>query len=697
MGQPSENLCPAQGPAWPVCIVDDDPEVHRLSRMVLADYTFAGIPIVIHCARSVAEAKKMLSAIEDVAVVFLDVVMETDDAGLCLVHFIRKTLNNASARIVLRTGNPGVAPEETVIADYDINDYVEKADLTASRLRTLLTTSLRSFGLVTALSAANMRLATELAERRKADLALTSSREEIRRLSQMHESVIESADIWLHVLDADHRVQLWNRAAEKISGYEKGEVVGASDVWACLYPDDHVLGRLRRAVTDILGTGSAPAGDLETVICRKDGASRTISWSARPLFDKEGICWGVVSLGRDITEQKTLGLKLLQSQKMEAVGRLAGGVAHDFNNTLTVIRGYCELLNRTLEKEDLPFEKVQQIDQAAERAENLTRQLLAFSRQQQLSFQVVDLAVLVSGMEEMMTRLIPERIRLAMEMATSPLPVAVDPGRVEQVLMNLAVNAGDAMAEYGCLTIRTRRQRTGPDIPGSRGMAEGEWAVLEVADTGIGMDEATRERVFEPFFTTKEKGKGTGLGLSTVYGIVQQSKGDIRIASVPGRGTTISLFFPLSADERVCQPAKEKDLPNARGGNETILVAEDEPEVLAMISETLGLAGYRVLPARNGDSALRIGDFARKSIRLVLTDVVMPGMDGVSLAGHLAKFMDGVPVIFMSGYADPETNLKTPLAEHHAFLQKPFTAQKLLRLIRRLLDASVHLSKDMPG
>ena len=391
-------------------------------------------------------------------------------------------------------------------------------------------------------------------------------------------------------------------------------------------------------------------------------------------------------LVHDISERHALEAQLRQSQKMEAVGQLAGGVAHDFNNLLTVIRVHGELLLDTITPDSPLYEDIEAIQRAAGRASSLTRQLLAFSRKQLLQPRVLDLNAVLSGLEPMLRRLISEDIRLVTRTAPSLGRISADAGQLEQVLVNLAVNARDAMPDGGTLTIETSDVVLDEAFGRRRGvaMASGRYVRLAVRDTGTGMDEATRSRVFEPFFTTKEIGRGTGLGLSTVYGIVKQSNGYVWVTSEPGKGATFEIYLPHAAgaapDERDPAP------PAAPPGSETILLVEDEHAVRSLARRILERQGYTVLEARHGAEALRIATERAEPIDLLLTDVVMPEMSGSELARQLAAVRPGIPLLYMSGYTDDVIIRRGALEPGMAFLEKPFTANALVRRVREVLD-----------
>jgi two-component system, cell cycle sensor histidine kinase and response regulator CckA len=393
---------------------------------------------------------------------------------------------------------------------------------------------------------------------------------------------------------------------------------------------------------------------------------------------------------RDSDERQTRHAaeeRLRQAQKMEAIGQLAGGVAHDFNNLLGVILGYGELVLRDLPETDIRRTRVDQILKAARRGAALTEQLLAFSRQQPLEARPVDVNTVVTGLEPMLTRLIGEDIEVTTILSEGLHHVKTDPAQIEQLLLNLAVNARDAMKGGGRLIIETsnidlddRYVRSHPDA------SEGPHILLAVSDTGEGMDPKTLSHIFEPFFTTKEPGKGTGLGLATVYGVVRKSGGHLGVYSEPGFGTTFRVYLPRTTEGL----APAGDLPSPgpdRSGSETVLLVEDEPALRAVIRELLQEGGYTVIDGPTPEAALAAGDAYPGTIHLVLTDLIMPRVGGLAVAAHVRAKRPGVRVLYMSGYTNAGAEHQAALPERQAFLQKPFSVDALLRKVREVLEA----------
>jgi len=391
----------------------------------------------------------------------------------------------------------------------------------------------------------------------------------------------------------------------------------------------------------------------------------------------------------DLTDQRMLERQFLQAQKMEPLGRLAGGIAHDFNNLLTAIGGYAEFLADEFAENDPRLREVDEIRKAADRAAGLTRQLLAFSRKQVLNLSPLDLNAVVSNMDRMLRRLIGEDVKLTTELSPELRAAQADSGQVEQVIINLAVNARDAMPNGGHLRLETATVTLGPhDVPPGSDLHPGAYVMLAVSDTGVGMSAQTKAHLFEPFYTTKDRGRGTGLGLSTVYGIVKQCGGHITVSSEVDRGTTFCIYLPIAE-----QPAEVSDEVRTAavvsGGSETILVVEDDPSVLRLTSEALARRGYRVLTANGWLEALDVVSRSTVAIDLVLTDIIMPGMGGRVLGERIRLLRPQVRVLYMSGYPDdsfgdpPGTGSRQPVM---SLLEKPFTAERLAVKIRETLD-----------
>ena len=658
---------------WKIIIADDEVEVHNITRMVMREFTFEGRGIDFLSAYSAEETIALLNENPDTAVILLDVIMESEDAGLDVVRFIRNNLNNYVIQIILRTGQAGQAPEHDVVERYEINDYKTKYEFTSQKLYTTIMSSLRAYRLNNSFNLLNAKLNDELRERKAAE-------EKIRRLSRFQESVIDNAEIWMDVVNEDGEVLLWNRAAERISGYTREQVMGKSSIWKQLYPDvkdrDRVINTVRGAINDEKNTGS-----FESIIIREDGKSRVILWDIKGLKDENDILTAAISLGQDITEKKQLENKLLHAQKMEAIGRLAGGIAHDFNNILTVISGYSELSLMRIKQGEALFDSITQIRMAAGKAESLTRQLLAFSRQQVMNPVLIDPRVLLLEMNKMLIRLIGEDVELVIDTDPDLLRVKADPGSIEQVIMNLVVNARDSMPDGGTITI-SMQNREKPSETGDHADAA---VLICIRDTGTGMDEKIRERIFEPFFTTKEVGKGTGLGLSTVYGIVTQLNGTIDVWSKPGSGSAFTVCLPGIKPEDN-NTLDEYDGMDTLGGTETILIVEDQSEVLKLTAEMLRMHGYTVYGAGNYEEAHHLAERFGSSIHLIIADIIMPQKSGKEVVDSLRSLLPDARILYMSGYSDSIIEQKGIRNRDMHMIRKPFTILELNRKVRDVLS-----------
>jgi two-component system, cell cycle sensor histidine kinase and response regulator CckA len=519
-----------------------------------------------------------------------------------------------------------------------------------------------------------LREAADRRARRESETALRAS-------EASYTTLVEQAPVGIYRSTPTGRFLSANPALARILGYATPQELLALDMSRDVYAD---ADERRRLVAQDTYTNQVYE-ELEATWKKKDGTRIRVQLSVRASRKPDGQVEFYEAFVRDITNQRQLEAQLAQAQKMEAIGRLAGGVAHDFNNLLTVILSYSDLLLEDLPADSSDREDVTQIRKAAQGASELTRQLLAFSRQQVLQPKVVDINASVSGIERLLTRVLREDIKLACTLATDAGMIRVDPGQLEQVIMNLAVNARDAMPGGGLLTIETANVDLDADYLRAHPMAKpGPYVMLAVTDTGMGMDAATQARIFEPFFTTKDVGKGTGLGLATVQGIVQQSGGFIWVYSEPDHGTVFKIYLP-----RVDEAPSEEAVTNADDvrGTETILIAEDVPAVRAVTREMLKRYGYHVLEAADGLTALQVAADYKDTIHLLLTDVVMPDLSGRDLAERFRTLRPAMKVVFMSGYTDDAVVRHGILQEGIAYLQKPFTPVSLAKKVRVVLGA----------
>ena len=510
----------------------------------------------------------------------------------------------------------------------------------------------------------------DISVRKRMEADLRSSEERYRLLFERNLAGVYRSTV-------DGRMLECNRAFAQMTGYSSPAEVLAQPAVA-FHADPparkEFIERLRREGSLL---------NYENQGRRKDGSLIWAIENVSLIRSEDGTEEVLLGTVFDMTERRKLEEQLLQSQKMEAVGRLAGGIAHDFNNLLTAVSGYTELLIGQLDEGDPRLESAQEIRQASRRAAALTQQLLAFSRRQVLEPRVLDLNAVIANMERMLRRVIGEDVELTTSLSPGLWRAKADPAQIEQAILNLVVNARDAMPRGGHLTLETANVELDAQVPSS---APGPHVMLAVSDTGVGMDTEQQARLFEPFYTTKERGKGTGLGLSTTYGVVKQSGGSIWVYSERGQGTTFKIYLPRCEDPLdVTQEFAPPAIPLT--GTETALLVEDEPEVRRLVEKILSMQGYTVISAANPAEAIALSRARTSAIEILVTDVIMPGMNGRELARVLATARPTLRVLYMSGYTDAVIAQEGVLEPGTAFLAKPFTPDALARKIREVLDA----------
>jgi PAS domain S-box-containing protein len=526
-------------------------------------------------------------------------------------------------------------------------------------------------------------IARDITERKQAEEALRTEK-------QRFETLLENAPFGVIMIDKQGIFKYLNSKFIELFGYDLRETPNGREWFRKAYPDPEY--RHHVIETWIHDSNISEPGEnvprIFTATC-KDGTKKTIRFITVQLGTGEYLmsCEDITLIQRAEEEKAALAEQLRQSQKMEAIGRLAGGIAHDFNNLLTVIRGYSQLSLMDLQENEKLRGNLEEIQKATQRASDLTHHLLAFGRRQIMEMKILDLNTLLKDLDKMLHRVIGEDIGLTYLLSDDIGKVRVDPGQMEQVILNLAVNAKDAMPSGGKLTIETSNAELDEAYAHAHiGSKPGRYVMMSVSDTGLGMSPEVKERAFEPFFTTKEKGKGTGLGLSTCYGIVKQSGGNIWAYSEPGRGTTFKIYLPRM--DGSLKEAKEEDkVAEILKGTETILAVEDEIEVRKLVAEILKGQGYTVIEASNGEEAVKVArENVGKKIHLLLTDVVMPGMSGRELAAMLGLRHPSMKVLYMSGYTDNAIVHHGVLEEGVNYIQKPFTLDALARKVREVLD-----------
>ena len=515
---------------------------------------------------------------------------------------------------------------------------------------------------------------------RMASVALerASLYETLRSNEQRLTVLVESSPLAIAELNLDGTVRWWNRAAGYLFGWDESglapRAIPVAGEAASMLDSLWDRARLGMATVGALVPARRPGGEL-----------MELSLSVAPLEENDGSTGGILAVAEDATEREQVLEQFHRAQRLGAMARLAGGIAHDFNNLLMVVSGYTEVLLDQLTLGHPLHAKAEAIQQASDRATTLTRQLLAFSRKQLLELKVIDVNAIVTDMERLLRPLIGEHIQLTTSLAPAVGCTRADAGQLEQVIMNLVVNAKDAMPSGGEICIRTASVTLDDSYrPENTFIKNGPYVMISVSDNGHGMDRETQARIFEPFFTTKEKGKGTGLGLSTVYGIIKQSGGYVFVQSELDRGTVFTIYFP-----RVDEASEARgDIPvslAAAGGTETVLLVEDEDSVRQLVRETLESRGYRVFEAANGQAALAFATTHPDPIHLIITDVVMPGLNGHELIQQLLPARPGIKVLYLSGYAQDAFSAPLSAEAQKTFLQKPFTLQSLTRKVREIL------------
>jgi PAS domain S-box-containing protein len=501
--------------------------------------------------------------------------------------------------------------------------------------------------------------------------------ESVRKLSQ----AIAQSPVSIVITDASGTIEFVNNKFTEVTGYSQAEALGQNP--RVLKSGETPPEEYQR-LWETIGSGEVWKGEFRNR--KKNGELFWERATIAPIKGSDDTITHYVGIKEDITERKAFEEQIRQAQKMDSVGRLAGGVAHDFNNLLSVIMGNTELALEKVDQDRQIVSYLRGIQKAANRSVDLIKQLLAFARQQAVAPRVLDLNATVKGMLKMLRRLIGEDINLSWRPMEKVWPVKMDPSQIDQIVANLCINARDAIEGVGNVTIETENIALDEAYCAVHaGFSPGDYALLAVSDNGCGMDRETLYKIFEPFFTTKGVDKGTGLGLSTVYGIVKQNNGFINVYSEPGQGTTFKIFLPRhqSEGDRV---QEEKKAPAIVGGHETILVVEDEPLILELADEILSRLGYRVLTANSPDEAIRVAREYGDTIHLLLTDVVMPGMNGPDLVNKLGDFCPEIRILYMSGYTEDTIARHGVLDEGVHFIQKPFSLQPLSEKIREVLD-----------
>lgn len=787
-----------RGKPWKMLIIDDEPEVHQITQLTLANFRFEGRGLEYLHAYSADESLPIIKNNPDIALILLDVVMESNHAGLDLVQKIRQQIGNELVRIVLRTGQPGMAPERDIIVDYDINDYVEKTELSAQKLFTVVVASLRAY-----------RDILKLEESRKDILLINQQLSESRKRIQV---TLDSIGDGVLTTGANGLVTHMNPVAQKLTGWELHDARGKTVQEVFPIVDASTGETIQNPVEKVMATGEVVYLSNHTTLISKTGKQYQIADSAAPirdekgnihgmvlvfndvteqyalreetkrsrrnlqmimdytpaviyakdregryifinqkfeslfnitsqeiigrtdteifpvefakqfqkndqkvlqtgevidaeekapvddnvhyymsvkfpLFDEDGNIYAVCGISTDITERKKQEEHLRRAQKMEAIGQLTGGVAHDFNNQLGIVIGYLDFLGEFAKTDENANKWVKAATKAVLHCTDLTRQLLSFSRVQSEGSEVLDINVLLQDIKTMLERSITPSIDLQYSLSQEVWACEINAGEFQDAILNLVINARDAMKNGGTLLIETRNQCIDNEqVKAIPNRMAGSYIEVTISDTGSGMDKVTQEKIFEPFYTTKEKGKGTGLGMSMVYGFVERSGGFIKIYSEKNVGTSIRLYLPAANESEVDVRESSDEVESLPVGTETILVVDDEEGLLLLAETLLNELGYKVYTAANAKQALEIFN-EHKDIDCLFSDVVMPGgINGYELAEQLSRQNAKLKVLLTSGFTSEAMARNGQAKFSQNLLSKPYRKVDLAKRIRLVLD-----------
>lgn len=651
-----------------ILIAEDDKDLALLLGTVLGKLGY----MVEKVLDGKAALKKAMDWLPDVIV--SDIMMpEMDGFMLCKEIKAAPALKNIP--VILYTATRSEAGEEQLAKKLGAARMLVKTDGTAPLLEAIRE-EIRNVGSGKASQAAPLPDGTEVTAEYVSVLSrkLYEKERELRLERDQAKMYLDVAGVMLVVLDRDGRISMVNKKGNAVLGWGEGELQGRNWFDTCLPPE--LRAEVRGVFEKLMSGEVAPVEYYENQVLTKSKETRTIAFHNSIIRDGSGAISGVLFSGLDITEQRRAEEALLQTQKLESIGLLSAGIAHDLNNILGPILAYADFLRKSTPAGGAQLEDINEITKAAARAADLVRQLLAFSRRQKLEPKVLNINSIIGGLEGLLRRVMGEQVKVVYSLDPAVGPVKVDPGQMEQVIMNLALNARDAMGRGGTLTVSTGVKKELDGKVPSLG-----FLVLRVADTGCGMEPEVVKHIFEPFFTTKSTGRGMGLGLSAVYGILKQSGGEIRVESRPGEGSVFSVYLPMT-DAPLSAAAGHGPEVKAHG---TVLIAEDDETMLRISKRILSGAGYKVLEAADGKEALRVLGENASSVSLLLTDMVMPELDGVGLAKEVLAKYPAVRVLCMSGYDDKKEELEAALGGKVDYLQKPFAPDVLLEKVAQVL------------
>lgn len=651
-----------------ILLIEDNPGDAELIGAMLAEAK--QMSFELEWRDTLSAGMKRLSS-GGIDLVLLDLVLP-DSAGLDTLRRLLTAAPTAQVVVVFS----GQTDEQIAFQalQQGAQDYLIKGRVDSSALVRSIRYAMERSQALEALRRAHAELEKRVRERTE---ELVKANEALRDSQYLLEGIMDNSNAVIFTKNVDGRFLLINRRFEQLFHVSRASVVGMTDY--DLFPKERA-DAFRAFDQQVLACGKVM--ESEELVPHDDGLHTYISIKA-PLFDKTGTPYAVCGIATDITEWKRLQEQLRQSQKMEAIGRLAGGVAHDFNNLLAIIIGYGELLRSALSNHPSLLEKAEQITKAAGQAGAVTRKLLTFSRRDMPQPQPIHLNELLSDLGSMLRSVVSEDIELKIQAGSGVGLIRSEPSQIEQVILNLVINACDAMPQGGKLTLLTERKFVDEEQARARNVQSGQYVHLAVTDTGCGMDIETQARIFEPFFTTKEEGKGTGLGLATVYGTIQQAGGFITVQSQLGQGATFHVHLPQIEATEV---GESRPLATASArGSETILLVEDQDQLRSLISEVLRENGYVVLEARHGKDAIDLSRNCKEPIHLMITDLVMPKMGGRELAETLAPAHPDMKVLYMSGYANNAISQQEISSSSLAFIPKPFAPNTLAQKVREIL------------
>ncbi len=667
---------------WKILITDDDKDIHYITDQVLSDFTFKGRTLSFLHAYSKKESEKILRDNPDIAVILLDVVLETDNAGLELIRYIRKELNNSITQIVIRTGQPGHAPEQSVIDKYEINDYRTKTELTAQKLFTLITTSLRAYRI-------KSDLRNELERRKQTEQSLRESENRFR-------DIVTSIGDWVWETDTELNFTFISQNIETVTGYSDKELMGKN--FFSLMSEES-----RFNAAEIIGTKfaeSKPFINIEIWIQKKDNNKACFLASGKPIKDKNNIVTGYRGVNKDITALKTaekekemLIFQLRQAQRLEAIGTLAGGIAHDFNNILGAILGYTQLLQMDIHENKKAMHYTSQILGGCDRAKNLILQILDFSRHNKKNNQMIAISPSTVTKEalKLLRSSIPSSITIKTEIVDDVGYILADPTQMHHIIMNLCTNAYQAIEdEQGIITIKIYGTTIGRQhdftLSSSKNkepdLKPGDYVVISVTDNGKGISQDIIDKIFEPYFSTRKGGDGTGLGLAVVHGIVTQCQGQIIATSTEGKGTTFTIYFPkyVRKDKKTDMPSRQ---PTVKG--QKILFIDDEETLVELGKSMLEKLGYSAVATQSGLKALEIIKKDPLAFDIVITDMTMPDIQGCRLARKIKEIRPDMPVILSTGFSNIANSEDASPQGIDAVMSKPFNMNSLAHTINKVL------------